>query len=143
MKNILFLILTTIFLIGCSNKYEYFNSKNDFTSKEVDNKVIADDMYNFVSSYYKPNQTTFYIHTSNLDKSFYEYLIQKFRSKGYAVTNNGDIKNLTFLSYNIKADSNMILVTYNINESKINRIYTIKDYKLVPAGEITGFNFDK
>lgn len=142
MRNILFLVFITIFLVGCSNKYEYFNSKNDFTSKDVDNKVIADDMYDFISSYYKPNQTTFYIHTSSLDKSFYNYLVQKFRSKGYAVTINSDVKDLTFLSYNIKEDPNMILVTYNINESKINRIYVIKDYKLVPAGQTTGFNFE-
>ncbi len=143
MKNILFLVLISIFIIGCSNKQEYFNSTNNLKiESSIDQKVIADDMFNFISNYFTPNKTTLYIHTKNLDKSFYNYLVQKFRDKGYAVTNDGTIKNLTFISYNIKEDNNLIFVSYFINESKINRIYTIKDNKLVQNGAITSFNFE-
>ncbi|MCT7910713.1 hypothetical protein N5912_02620 [Arcobacter lacus] len=140
MKNILFLVFVTIFIVACSNKHEYFNSKNDFVSN-VDNKIIADDMYNFIIPYFLPNKTTFYIQTKDIDKIFYNYLVEKFRGKGYAITNNSNLENLTFLSYSIKEDNNIIFVTYSINETKINRIYIIQDNQLIPAGEITGFNF--
>lgn len=143
MRNILFLVLATIFIVGCTNKHEYFNSKNDFTSREVDNKIIADDMYNFIIPYFLPNKTTFYIQTSDIDKIFYNYLVEKFRGKGYAITNNSKIENLTFLSYSIKEDNNIIFVTYSINETKINRIYIIQNNRIIPAGKITGFNFEE
>ena len=141
MKNILFFIFITIFITSCSNKHEYFNSKNNLSSRSIDNKIIANDMYNFIIPYFLPNKTSFYIQTGDIDKIFYNYLIEKFREKGYAVTNNSNIENLTFLSYSIKEDNNIVFVTYSINETKINRIYIIQDDQLIPAGEITGFNF--
>ncbi len=143
MKNILFLVLITFFIVGCSNKQEYFNSNHDLKSQgKVSYTIIADDMFNFVSRYFRPNQTTFYIDTNALDKSFYNYLVNKFRTKGYAITDKSNIENLTFLSYKIQEDNNIILVTYFIDESKISRAYIIKDNKISPAGEITAFNFE-
>lgn len=143
MRNILFLVIVTFFIAGCSNKQEYFNSNHDLKNQgKINYTIIADDMFKFVSNYFAPNKTTFYIASNTLDKSFYNYLTQKFRAKGYAVTNDSKIENLTFLSYNIKEDNNIVLVTYFLNESKISRAYIIKDNKLVSTGEITAFNFE-
>jgi uncharacterized lipoprotein NlpE involved in copper resistance len=145
MKNILFLVVFTLFLTGCNNKQEYFNSTHNIKIQEgIDYKIMADDMFSFVSQYFAPNKTIFYISTNESDKSLYNYLTQKFREKGYAVTTDSVSENIVFLSYKIQEEpNNLILVTYFINESKISRAYILKDNKLLSAGEITAFNFDK
>lgn len=140
--KIFFFVLISFMLCGCgmTSKFDYFNSTLNVKSG-VDNTLIADDMFTFMSTYYLPNKTNLYITTSDFNKKFYNYLVQKFREKGYAVTDDSTIKNLTFFSYAVKGDEHLIFVTYNINDSKINRLYTTQDDKLVRVGETTVFNF--
>ena len=140
--KIFFFVLISFMLCGCgmTSKFDYFNSTLNVKSG-VDNTLIADDMFTFMSTYYLPNKTNLYITTSDFNKKFYNYLVQKFREKGYAVTDDSTIKNLTFFSYAVKGDEHLIFVTYNINDSKINRLYATQDDKLVRVGETTVFNF--
>ncbi|WP_162165563.1 hypothetical protein [Campylobacter fetus] len=144
MKTLFFMILTFMF-IGCAKVGpNYFHSMNN-TPKDIqimNLNIIADDMVNFISSYKIPNNTILYLYTEEKDRSFFNYLSNKFRQKGYAITENHDLKNLTFLSYNIQKTGNFLLVTYNFNESKINRIYTIENNKIISSGSISTFNLD-
>lgn len=142
--RILSLILLGLLVSSCARvNPEYFNSTISAQETKLHYDKIADDFVSFISSYFTPNQTTFFIFTEDFDKKFYDYLSNQLRSKGYAITDQASVKNLVFLSYNIsQIDNETLLAVFNINESKINRIYKISDNKLVPSGGITSFNFD-
>ncbi|CUU90311.1 conjugal transfer protein TrbH [Campylobacter hyointestinalis subsp. hyointestinalis] len=143
--RILFIAILTLVFIGCAKVGpNYFHSINN-TPKDIqitNLNIIADDMIDFISHYKTPNNTTFYLYTEDKDRSFFDYLSNKFRQKGYAITENHDLKNLIFLSYTIQKTGNFLLVTYNFNESKINRIYTIENNKITSSGSISTFNFN-
>ncbi|HDX8135986.1 hypothetical protein JJB27_09245 [Campylobacter fetus subsp. venerealis] len=145
MRLLFFTILTFIF-IGCTPKAgpNYFHSINNVPKDiQITNlNIIADDIVNFISSRKTPNDTIIYLYTQDKDKSFFDYLSNKFRQKGYAITENQDKKNLTFLSYIIQKENNLLLVTYNFNESKINRIYIVENNKIISSGPISTFNLD-
>ena len=145
MKPLFSLVLATLLFSGCSmftaNQTNYFNSSMTSKNNRMDYTIIVEDMYKFVSTYYAPNKTILYMSTNDSSKTLFNYLVQKFRDRGYAVTSDNTLKNLTFLSYNIRNDNNMIVVTYNIDESRINRIYLVENDQLVRVGGITSFNF--
>lgn len=139
-----FLLVMALLFGGCSiatSQSNYFNSTIVSKNNNIDNTIIADDMYKFVSTYYAPNKTILYMSTNDSSKTLFNYLVQKFRDRGYAVTSDNTLRNLTFLSFNIRNDNNMIVVTYNIDESRINRIYLVENDQLVRVGGITSFNF--
>lgn len=138
-------LLTLLFLSGCSfskNQPNYFSSTINLKTK-IDTTIIADDMFKFVSTYYAPNKTILYLDTNDFNKNFHNYIVQKFKEAGYAVTSDNKLHNLTFFSYKITHDNTLFLVTYNINESKISRVYTIENDTLIPIGGITRFNFTR
>lgn len=145
MKTLFSLALAVLLFSGCSvfttSQTNYFNSSMMSKNSHVNYTVIGDDMFKFVSTYYAPNKTILYMSTNDSSKTLFNYLVQKFRDRGYAVTSDNTLRNLTFLSYNIRNDNNMIVVTYNIDESRINRIYLVENDQLVRAGGITSFNF--
>lgn len=145
MKTLFSLALAASLFSGCSvftaSQTNYFNSSMVSKNNRMDYTIIVEDMYKFVSTYYAPNKTILYMSTNDSSKTLFNYLVQKFRDRGYAVTSDNTLRNLTFLSYNIRNDNNMIVVTYNIDESRINRIYLVENDQLVRAGGITSFNF--
>ncbi|HDX6311619.1 TPA: hypothetical protein RQJ16_001857 [Campylobacter fetus subsp. venerealis] len=143
MKHIIFTFLMALCFTGCVRfNPQYFNSTIERQTQSLNFSVLADDMANFISSHFLANNTIFYIYTDDLDKNFYNYLTDKLRNKGYAISDDSSIKGLTFLSYNILEQDNKIYMSYNINEKKVNRAYEIIDNKLVPIGNITTFNFN-
>lgn len=142
MKRIIFISLVVLCFAGCAKfNPQYFNSTINQQTQNINFNILADDMINFISSHFLANNTTFYIYTDDLDKNFYNYLTDKLRNKGYAISNNSSIKGLTFLSYNIFEQENKIYMSYNIDEKKVNRAYELIDNKPVPIGNITTFNF--
>ncbi len=147
MKSLFSLALAALLFSGCgvftASQTNYFNSSMMGKNSHISNTVIADDMFKFVSTYYAPNKTILYMSTNDSSKSLFNYLVQKFRDRGYAVTSDNTLKNLTFLSYNIRGDNNLIMVTYNIDESRINRMYIVENDQLLRAGGITSFNFTR
>lgn len=142
--RILLLILGAFFISSCAKvSPEYFSSTIFTEEEKLEYNKIADDFVNFINPYFAPNKTTFFVSTEDFDKKFYDYLTDQLRSKGYAVTDKTFLKNLVFLSYKIsQIDNETLLVVFNVNESKINRIYKISGNKLVSSGGITSFNFD-
>lgn len=142
MKQLFYFLSFVILFAGCVNKnLDYFNSSIKVDEKsELNYNIIATDFVNLISPYYD-HKTTFFIKTDDKNKDFYNYLVDLLRNKGYAISDSNNIKNLIFLSYLIQRSNNDILVTYNINESKINLIYTIEDGKLINTKKITSFNF--
>lgn len=145
MKSLFSFVLVALLFSGCStsttSQTNYFNSSMTSKNNRMDYTIIIEDMYKFVSTYYAPNKTILYMSTNDSGKTLFNYLVQKFRDRGYAVTSDNTLRNLTFLSYNIRHDNNMIVVTYNIDESRINRIYLVENDQLVRTGGITSFNF--
>lgn len=145
MKSLFSFVLVALLFSGCStsttSQTNYFNSSMTSKNNRMDYTIIIEDMYKFVSTYYAPNKTILYMSTNDSGKTLFNYLVQKFRDRGYAVTSDNTLRNLTFLSYNIRNDNNMIVVTYNIDESRINRIYLVENDQLVRTGGITSFNF--
>lgn len=130
-----FLIL---FFGGCGPKInsQYFNSSIS-SNQNLDYATIADDMTNFITSSLSPNNAIIYISTSDGDKKFYDYLTDRLRNLGFGISNDTTIKNLNFISYTIQVQDNMAFVTYNINESKVNRVFKISNNKLEPTAYTT------
>ncbi len=145
MKTLFSLAVVALLFSGCSvlttSQTNYFNSSVVSKSNRMNYTIIIEDMYKFVSTYYAPNKTILYMSTNDSSKTLFNHLVQKFRDRGYAVTSDNTLRNLTFLSFNIRSDNDMIVVTYNIDESRINRIYLVENDQLVRAGGITSFNF--
>ncbi|MDD7616994.1 MAG: hypothetical protein PUJ85_06580 [bacterium] len=142
MKHIVSVFLVILYFTGCANlNSQYFNSTITRQNQSSNFTILANDMVDFISLHFLANNTTFYIYTDDLDKSFYNYLVDKLRNKGYAISDNSSIKGLTFLSYNIFEQENKIYMSYNIDEKKVNRAYEIIDNKPIPIGNITTFNF--
>ncbi|HDX6244577.1 TPA: hypothetical protein RPW29_001712 [Campylobacter fetus subsp. venerealis] len=143
MKHIIFISLATLCFTGCAKfNPQYFNSTIERQTQSLNFSILVDNMVDFISLHFLANNTTFYIYTDDLDKNFYDYLTNKLRNKGYAISDNSSIKGLTFLSYNIFEQDNKIYLSYNLDEKKVNRVYEIIDNKLVPIGNITTFNFN-
>lgn len=143
MKHIIFISLATLCFTGCAKfNPQYFNSTIERQTQSLNFSILADNVVDFISLHFLANNTTFYIHTDDLDKNFYDYLTNKLRNKGYAISDNSSIKGLTFLSYNIFEQDNKIYLSYNLDEKKVSRAYEIIDNKPVPIGNITTFNFN-
>jgi len=145
MSKIILIFIFALLISGCSfskNQPNYFSSTISLKSK-IDTTMIADDMFEFMSHYYAPNKTILYLDTNDFNKNFHNYIVQKFKEAGYAVTSDNKLQNLTFFSYKITHDATMLLVTYYINESKISRVYTIENDRLIRIGGIARFNFTR
>lgn len=142
MKNILFMGILLLFC-GCAKvNLNYFNSSITSTIN-TNYEVVANDLVDFISQHFSPNTTSFYLKTEDGNKEFYNYLSNTLRNKGYGISDNNNLKGLNYLSYTIQdLNPNEILVICNINESKINRIYTLDNNKLIPSSSITSFNFE-
>lgn len=142
MKNILFMGILLLFC-GCAKvNLNYFNSSITSTIN-TNYEVVANDLVDFISQHFSPNTTSFYLKTEDGNKEFYNHLSNTLRNKGYGISDNNNLKGLDYLSYTIQDLSpNEILVICNINESKLNRIYTLDNNKLIPSSSITSFNFE-
>ncbi|MDY0365343.1 MAG: hypothetical protein RBQ81_05755 [Arcobacteraceae bacterium] len=146
MRHIFTLTLLVLIFAGCANRSEYFTStftKDKTTIENID--ILADDLYEYILSNFTKNDTVLYIYTSDYDKSFYNYLTSKLRDEGYAITDDPKVDKPIYISYKITKEDDLFLVSWNLGVSKINRIYRLDtDYnKLVPIGNITGFNLLK
>lgn len=140
--KILFLVLIGLFITSCAKvNSDYFNSSFFAEKKDINYAIIADDFSDFITAYYSPNKTTFFINEDKNNKDFSTYFIDTLRKKGYGISNNNSKKDLIFLSYQIsEIDNENIIAIFNINESKINVIYKIIDNRLTKTN-MTNFNF--
>jgi hypothetical protein len=135
MKNLV-LVLSLIFSGCMSVNPKYFNSSIT-ANKEISYLIIADDMAKFISETLQPNNTIIYISTDDMDRGFYDYLTNRLRNLGFGVSDNPDVKNLSFISYRIQTQGENVFATYNINESKINRIFIVRNGRLEPTAYTT------
>lgn len=142
MKYLLFMGILLLFCACAKVNLNYFNSSITSTIN-TNYEVVANDLVDFISQHFSPNTTNFYLKTEDSNKEFYDYLSNALRNKGYGISDNSDFKNLNYLSYTIQdLNANEILVICNINESKVNRIYTFENNQLIPSSNITSFNFE-
>lgn len=147
MKKLLLCLLISLSFVSCVERSNYFNShialSQETKSQKINLAPIALDMANFLKTYFRANQTTFFVSSSDRNKKFYEYVINDLRNAGFAISNTKR-EGADYLSYTIQnLDKNTLLVNYNINESRVNRIYKIKeDATLEGTHAITTFNFD-
>lgn len=150
MKTFVKIILIAAFLAGCaSSKNPYYNSTMPSLNEKVSLQPIADDLINLLSSHFNPNDTTLYLSTKDWHKSFFKSLEEQLRQKGFAITNetikdNGNLNavRIIYVAYNIRQEKSLLLVSFSINESKVNYMYKIQDNKLLPFGSITSFDFN-
>lgn len=142
MRKFVLLPLMLLFIACATRNPSYFNSSVDGFEKRVDKRIIAKDMLEFITPYFKPQHTTFYFTTEDKDQKFFDYFAKSLRAKGYAITNNPKTEDLVFLSFKIRAEKNIVIAILSINESKVNFIYNLKRKRLKRVGTISSFNLE-
>lgn len=146
---ILTIVVAALLGTGCSSKLPYYDSAMIHIKGSISLKPISDDLVELLSSKFNPSETTLYLNTKDFNNSFFQDLVTELRERGFAITNkarrirntNLNAVRLIYVAYKIGKDGDNVIVSFSINESKVNCIYQVEDGKLVRVGSVTGFDF--
>lgn len=140
-------ILPLLIFSGCAlsqqPKDNYFTSKINDNSKLTDSEsiVLANDFSMFIHEYYLPSKTKFYINTEDINSTFFKTIDSKLRSKGYGLTFDNEAKDINFLSWQIsELEPKVIRVTYNIDTSRVTKMYKRNEDNIISYGSFTAIN---
>ncbi|RAX56586.1 hypothetical protein CCZ01_09050 [Helicobacter monodelphidis] len=140
MKQVLSIIFFCAFFVGCSQR-AYFQSFIDPSVEVPLQEKVADDLSIFLREYFNPANTTLYIHPQM--SALQPVLEEKLQKFGFGLTDNEDTKNVTYVSYEIAKSDNYLLVTYNINEARINKTFIIEKDGVIKLQGYTNLNFNR
>jgi ribosomal protein S8E len=138
--------MSLFLLSGCSFNQpdnNYFVSKISKNTKltETESIVLANDFSSFINDYYLPSQTMFYINATDTKSVFFKTIDTDLRSKGYGLTFENDVKDVNFLSWHIsELSDNILRATYNIDTSRVTKMYKRNEDNLSSYGSFTAIN---
>jgi hypothetical protein len=132
---------------ACSHiQPNYFTSQisEDVQLTEAEEIILTNDFNQFINDYYLPAKTMFYINTEDTNSSYSQLISHKLRTKGYGITFDNEVEDINYLSWHIsKLTPEILRATYNIDTSRITKLYKRDNNTLLSYGSFTAINLKK